>query len=304
MYQFSKSKSGLEKENNTGKSIKRTVAGFLAGINMMVPGVGTAASEKPAPEEIKSPAGVSDVLIGETEKGELEKLEEIEVNRRFSEFLNGEGEYSDKELRKIFYTLHSGASVDLGFLEAYGTQCLIQSVVLFNKNVEGNEFLAMGIKNKQGERKITVINWPTGKFFEVVPKIYIWKTIGSGSERFELCNKEEVSSFLSESFNRMYCFDFFYEDGDDNRPLFNGEQLTNLYNSIYLPKISVNREFLADIYVPMKKKDIGDVGRKMLDSLKNKRSKLLEIDSYQEFLEAINNESIIPVPFSIEYKEK
>ncbi len=65
----------------------------MAGINMMIPGAGATASEEPTPEEIKSPAGVSDVLIGETEKGKLERLEEIEVNRRFSEFLNGEGAY-------------------------------------------------------------------------------------------------------------------------------------------------------------------------------------------------------------------
>ena len=103
----------MEKENNMGKDIKRTVAGVLAGINMMIPGAGAAASEEPTPEEIKSPAGVCDVLKGETEKGELEKLEEMEVNRRFSEFLNGEGEYSDDNLqRKLF---RGGAVASLGF---------------------------------------------------------------------------------------------------------------------------------------------------------------------------------------------
>ena len=34
----------MEKENNIGKNIKRTMAGVLVGINMMVPGAGTAAA--------------------------------------------------------------------------------------------------------------------------------------------------------------------------------------------------------------------------------------------------------------------
>ena len=121
----------MEKENNMGKDIKKTVAGFLAGINMMIPGAGAAASEEPTPEEIKSPAGVCDVLKGETEKGELEKLEEMEVNQRFSEFLNGEGGYSDETLKKRMFCYYSSKSkAELGFCGLNGIETVVQGVLL------------------------------------------------------------------------------------------------------------------------------------------------------------------------------
>ena len=55
----------MEKEN-TGK-FKKTAAGLLAGINMMIPSGGLASSKEITPEDIKPPTSVSDVLIREKE---------------------------------------------------------------------------------------------------------------------------------------------------------------------------------------------------------------------------------------------
>lgn len=269
----------------------------------------TSSPESVIGEEIinKNPLVTPDSVVGEGEMKSQEEIclkdqKEMKINQKYGNFLNGEGVYSDEKLKELFYQTPTGSLVDLGFLEAYGSECLIQSVILSNENIEGNQFLAIGLKNKSGERSIVVVKWPIRNFFEISPRVYIGESIGSSSKSIKLNNEEEVDSFFNKSDDRMYRFQFFYEDVGSDSSLFQGKQLVELYNSIYLPSISANREFLADIYIPMDMKDVGQTGVEMINSFGS--GKLVEINSYLEFQEVVKNNDSIPVVFGINYKNR
>ena len=286
----------MEKENNIGRNIKRTVAGFLAGINMMVPGAGTAASEKPTPEEIKSPAGVSDVLIGETEKGELEKLEEIEVNRRFSEFLNGEGEYSEQSLQRRLFRV--SLEPDLGFhTSSQSTLFKFQSVLLFHKNIGGREILTVGVKDRNGDRKITMVDWPVEKFSELHPDSIVFFTISnrdmSKDKIFRFSDEESLSSALDRLVGSVLSIKM---DSDPEKYISTGggPNYSSLYRSYFSDKKEDNRNFLAGIWWP-KIKNLSIEGKRLYDSLK-KKGELLTFNSYEDVITKMNGD-MADLPF-------
>ena len=286
----------MEKENNMRKDIKRTVAGFLAGINMMIPGAGAAASEEPTPEEIKSPAGVCDVLKGETEKGELEKLEEIEVNQRFSEFLNGEGGYSEQSLKRRLF----GVSLepDLGFhVSDPNTLFRFQSVLLFHKNVEGREILTVGVKDRNGDRKITMLDWPVEKFFELHPDSIVFFSISnrdmSKRETIRFSDKESLSLALDRLVGSVLSIKM---DSDPEKYISTGggPNYSSLYRSYFSDKKEDNRNFLAGIWWP-KIKNLSTRGKKLYDSLK-KKGELLTFNSYEDVITKMNSD-MVDLPF-------
>ena len=286
----------MEKENNMGKDIKKTVAGFLAGINMMIPGIGAAASEEPTPEEIKSPAGVSDVLIGETEKGGLEKLEEMEVNRRFSEFLNGEGEYSDDNLqRKLF---RGGAVASLGFhVSDLSTLFRFQSVLLFHKNVGGREILTVGVKDRNGDRKITMVDWPVEKFSEMNFDSTVFFAISDqGMTKVEAIrfNDEESLGLVLDRLVGSILSMRIDSDPEKLTVTSKNPNYLRLYKLYFSNKKENNRNFLAGIWWPeIRKLDIK--GIELYDTLKKKR-KLLTFNSYEDVINKMNGD-MADLPF-------
>ena len=289
----------MKKENNMGKDIKRTVAGFLAGINMMIPGAGAAASEEPTPEEIKSPAGVSDVFIGETEKGELERLEEIEVNRRFSEFLNGEGAYSEQSLQKKLF--RGGLESGLGF-HTFNRSTLFsfQSVLLFHKNVGRREILTIGVKDRNGNRKITMVDWPVEKFSEMIPGSTVFFAISdqgmtkvevvrfSDEESLGLVLDRLVGSVLSMKIDSNT--EKFMTSGDSP----DHSNYLRLYKLYFSDKKEDNRNFLAGIWWP-KIKNLSIEGKRLYDSLK-KKGELLTFNSYEDVINKMSGD-IEDLPF-------
>ena len=248
----------MEKENNMRKDIKRTVAGFLAGINMMIPGAGAAASEEPTPEEIKSPAGVCDVLKGETEKGELEKLEEIEVNQRFSEFLNGEGGYSDETLKKRMFCYYSSISkAELGFCGLNGIETVVQGVLLGHFFKDDGDYVAVGVKNRDGKRIISLAEWPIKEEMKAYNDVIVVEMVGGGSSTSyaikSLVDRDEVDFFINEKMGQVVLFNFFnLTDKDLKSKGFKSldSEKANFYLNFVLPKISDNTEFIAGLWMP------------------------------------------------------
>ncbi|GEM_PF-1937699 len=298
----------MEKENNIGKNIKRTMAGVLVGINMMVPGAGTAGSEEPTPEEIKSPAGVSDVLKEETKTGELEKLEELgkieemekleemEVNQRFSEFLNGEGEYSEQSLQKKLF--RGGFESGLGFhFSDLNTLFRFQSVLLFHKNVGGREILTVGVKDRNGDRKITMVDWPVEKFFELHPNSIVFFGISdqnmSKNKTVRFSDEESLSSALDRLVGSVLSIRM-----DSNPEKYistgGGPNYSSLYRSYFFDKKKDNRNFLAGIWWP-KIKNLSIEEKKLYDSLK-KKGELLMFNSYGDVITKMNSD-MMDLPF-------
>lgn len=226
--------------------------------------------------------------------------EEKEVDQRFAEFLAAEGEYSDENLKKqlIHVEYHPELPVDLGYLESSDATFWIQAVLLFHKNKEGNDFFALGVKDKTGERKVTVVSLPIKKFFEVSSVVKIANSSGFYVAKFN--NESECGSFFDNSINEMFKFMLLSRNVRKGDYLFRHKEFMDIYESAYLPNIPYSRDLLSDIYIPMKSKDLSLEGKKVIDSLKP--SKILEVGNYQEFYDRIKTGDIIPVVFNINCK--
>lgn len=282
--------------------LKRTAATILSGICITLHSMGLLSSIEVTAEVIKPLTEASAAFIKQgVDEGQHQ--EEIEVNQRLNDFLAGKGIYSEEKLKELYYqSVHSGIPMDLGFLETYGSECLIQCVILLSNNEAGFEYFAMGIKNRTGERKITVVTWPVEEFLKVSPIVHIGKSLGASLKDSKFYSVEELDSFFNSGFDKMYRMQFIYEDVGNNDALWQGEKNQALYNSAYLPNIQNNIRFLSDIFIPLNMKQIGETGKKLLDSLGSGR--LAEVTSFQEFLDAISTDYAYPVAFGISYKER
>jgi hypothetical protein len=295
----------MEKENNIGKNIKRTMAGVLVGINMMVPGAGTAGSEEPTPEEIKSPAGVSDVLKEETKTGELEKLEELgkieemekleemEVNQRFSEFLNGEGEYSDENL-KLKLWRHYDKTADLGFSKAILKDFFaFQSVLLFHKYVDGEEIMALGLKNRKGKRIITAVTMP----IKDILKTGILIQIGFLAQNYSNSNvkpysdESEISSILDDGVGSLV--NFYMNHSPDGFLGSYDDGFEKTYLSVFSNKGDINRNFLKGIWRP-KVNDVKISSTKEIFERYQGDGVVLSVNNYSDFMGLINQSESLP----------
>ena len=101
----------------------------------------------PARRADGSPAVKVDLPLEDKEPltdAEVEK----QVKQRFTDFLTGEGLYSEFELERKLFT--QNCPLDLGFMSSFGSRpyAYTQSMLLFRKNINGEKIPAMGIKNR------------------------------------------------------------------------------------------------------------------------------------------------------------
>lgn len=274
--------------------MKSTVAGMLAGINMMIPTGGLATSKEVTPEDIKPTTSVSDVLIEENKSSELEKLEEMEVNQRFAQFLNGEGEYSDEELKnKLFYT-HDTDS-DLGFSTAgIGDTIFFQSILLYHKNVGGEEILALGLKDRQRKRVITLVSLPVVDMINMDFWVNFGKKLRnySNTESKRYYNEVELNLALNEHVGSLLCLRLVMEP-DKWDPNFPNQEFGEAYMSLFANKGDINRDFFAAIWRPSAKDIKDSMNRDMIKKFDGKGF-MREIDNYSDFSALANDGDILP----------
>lgn len=273
--------------------LKSTVAGVLAGINMMIPTGGLATSKEVTSEDIKPTTSISDVLIGENKNGELEKLEEMEVNQRFSQFLAGEGEYSDEKLELKLFRFYK-SEPDLGYLKTIKNGFFsFQSVLLFHKKINGGEILALGLKNKQRKRIVTGVYWPISDILKLGYGVGIgltnqdlqWgkSTVYTDVSKIDPVLDEKIGSVLNVTMD--------YSSNDINKQ-FPNEEYRRLYNSFFSKKGDINKSFLTGIWRP-NEKDTTNLDKTLFQKIKNKGS-VLEIENYSDFLNLANRSEDLP----------
>jgi hypothetical protein len=289
----------MEKEN-TGK-FKKTAAGLLAGINMMIPSGGLASSKEITPEDIKPPTSVSDVLIREKGSSELDKLEEVEVNQRFSDFLNGEGEYSDENL-KLKLWRHYDKTADLGFSKAILKDFFaFQSVLLFHKYVDGEEIMALGLKNRKGKRIITAVTMP----IKDILKTGILIQIGFLAQNYSNSNvkpysdESEISSILDDGVGSLV--NFYMNHSPDGFLGSYDDGFEKTYLSVFSNKGDINRNFLKGIWRPKVKDMLGERTREVFEKYNGKGS-LLNLNNYTNFLNLTNDGVDLPYVTTLYYQ--
>jgi len=281
----------MEKENYVSR-FKKTAAGLLAGINMMIPSGGLASSKETTSEDLKPSTSVSDVVIKENKSEELEKLEEMEVNQRFSDFLNGEGEYSDEKIkRKMMY--RDNKLVDLGLYgTALGYSCMVQGVLLHCQGGDESQYLALGVKDRVGERKIVTVKWPSELLSEV-GLLRVGVKDGNMEKDLYFDSEEEAVKHLMGLTGEVFRFSFVCDHITEAV-----DEKYSDYKAYLESTIPINNDFLSGLLFP-DKKDLTTDDIKIFDKIKKINTNLVEINSLAGMHAYVESKNDIPVTFAL-----
>lgn len=261
-----------------------------------------------ANETTVSPLASPDPII---EKGDMPSQKEIDlteqkeieiVNQRFGEFLAGGGEYSDEKLEKKLF--RGNYALDLGFLNTDSQTAFVyfQAVMLFHENIDGDEILALGIKNRAGERKVATINWPVRKLMKINSAVGVGKTTSDSNwgQIEKYYNEEDVGFFLDQKIGVVLNMTMDSNPKDD-RSRYNDQEKDTTYLSLFSNKTDANRQFFLAIWRPEEKK-MSEEGKKLFKSFKN-QGELLGINSYQDFLNNSNDNDKLPFVLIFSYQK-
>lgn len=248
-----------------------------------------------------NPTIVPDPII---EGGEMASQKEIDlvgqkeretVDQRFADFLAGEGELSDYMInqRTMSFSEHDR---DLGYfsnVSDYGYEA--QGILLHYEDGENGQYLAIGLKDRDGKRKVAIVEFPT-KLLEGLPgfgvNVYDRGTLKSRDFQTE----NEAKLFLDSVIGNMFIMGFLVKD-------YNRTGLdTVVYKYLdYLEsKSRISLEFADDLLMP-DKKSLFTGDRKIIDQLAKINSHLESVNSLSEMLTKIENYKKIPVTFGITY---
>lgn len=220
------------------------------------------------------------------------------VNQSFSDFLNGVGDYSeDKLVNKLSY--FDFERRDLGFFALNGDKdFMVQTVLIHYETVNLNQYLALGIKNKKGERAIYVVEWITGLITKLENKGAISSVESSPSEKIPYSTVVDTTNLLKDRVGD--CIIPIFSFKDDQPPEGFSVNYTNFCN--YLNgKISTNCNFLAGLQWP-KKLNVPS-HKNLFNKVKNIKSKVDTIDSLSDMKEKISSGDNIPTMWTFEYKK-
>lgn len=220
--------------------------------------------------------------------------EEKEVNQRFSDFLNGVGDFEENKI-KGKTIIENGFFTDLGFYHVKGEfpDFHVQSIMLHHIGGETAEYLALGIKNKEGERKIVAVEWPTKLTMEAAGYIVIGTSVGGScltDQRFE--TKDDTVNFLNENnwTGKMIVGTFTYDDYNEN---YSDENIIKYFEYVET-RISISLDFVAGLLLPEKVK-LNSADKDFLKKIKNQKTTLKGITSLSEMKEIIRDSEKCPI---------
>lgn len=242
------------------------------------------------------------VVDVENNNAKLETLEEVEVNQRFNQFLANEGEYSDEYLKGRLFVPNKFCIPELGFtMVSFDHFFMFHAILLFHKNINGEEILALGLKNRKGERVITAVSWPVRDIIPLGYGVFASKADlqmnNTVLTRFH--NEGVVGLFLDERMGRVLNLTMDLNPSTSaGRP---SEEYAKRFISLFSKKTDINRSFFTGIWRP-ERKDMSDSAKAMFQSVKNEGS-VLEIKNYSDFVSMTNRTEDLPFFTNFYYHE-
>lgn len=222
---------------------------------------------------------------------------EEQANQRFKDFLMGAGEYSDKSLKGRLFSFYCRVS-DLGVSHsAFDYLFYFQCVLLFHDNINGEEVVALGLKDRQGKRIITAVSWPIKSILELgygVHAMSASKDYSNSSTSF-FYDEKEVSWFLDQMTGSLVNFrmDIKPDKSDRNAP---NQEVREKYLSFFANKAEVNRKFMNGLWRPKGSDMLSSDPRDFLNKYNGKGS-VLKIDNYADFMDLARTATL---PFVID----
>lgn len=244
-------------------------------------------------EDIKSEVPVE--VVNRTEVISVETEEEKEVNQRFSDFLNEIGDYKETKINNKL-TRRDGHFRDLGFYAAQSDYVgEIQAILLDSIDGEVSQYLALGVKDKKGERKIVVVEVPIEKVLEARRFTVSFRS-GNVSTISFFDTKEEIRELFKEKIGKSVLASFVYNDVNE---IYSGEKISNYVKYLESNKL-INLSFLAGLLFP-DKKTLFSEDIDLLKKIKGVNPQMNTITNLSGLLEIIENNKVCPVTATLEY---
>lgn len=234
--------------------------------------------------------------------------EERIIDARFKSFLEGEGEFSDESLKgKMYYSYIKDDKSDLGFcgVTRNGQILVVQGLFLGHFELGNDNFVAMGVKNSQRERKIVLVDWPINKIIEVYNSVAVLSSKKTKNSDINVINEykteNELFSFLdSELLNRVVLFNFYNLDSSILNKDYD-KKILDYISEYVLPRRDINNSFVSGLLKtgdPYKFNLRGELFSGFLEI-----NHCEEVSSYFDVKnQGINNFCVFPLIDSIQYR--
>lgn len=176
--------------------------------------------------------------------------EDIEnANQRFADFLNSEGDFSDEKIKREVYIFFNDKDRDLGYIVAYEDIILLQGILLYNEQFPNGQMLAVGIKDRGGERKIVVFKYTTQYYVDCGTGLFVVETHGRLMDdiqnwiRFE--NSGALYDYLRDHAGQICRLSLVVKEGDNSNVIYNQN---NTYND-YPYNVEINYDVAASTFI-------------------------------------------------------
>lgn len=229
---------------------------------------------------------------------------EKEINQRFSDSFNGEGEYSDEKIIEKSFDATLGYKRDLGFIGKSDYGVSVQAILLATFDFEGKFFLAIMVKDKKNERKATLVEYPLNEKMKAFSAINVDCITGGRHDNEIFKSEEEFVSFLEGELGKMIEVRFYDLDEKDlGSDMYKGssDEAVDFYLQTVTPRQKTNIDYVAGLLVPPNDK-LSVEEEKFVNSLK--RGLVVDgVENYKEAIETLKSKKDFPLMSGLSYRK-
>lgn len=227
----------------------------------------------------------------------IESSKEYEINQRFHDFLGEVGDFGEEMIEvKRHYLKSSGMPLrDLGFHEGSEDRADVQGILLSHFRFGDSELLAFGIKDRQGLRRITLVEWPALQKMKIPNfKCFFSLSSGNSSSSMFLNTEEDVTAFLEWKTGSLGLCTYLFTVDINKIP--EDETLRRAYYVMLISRKNINLDYVSSLLFP-KKSTLRKWETKYYD--RKAKTKQPEISSVQDIREYLIEAPILPVTTSL-----
>lgn len=236
----------------------------------------------------KTAEQVPELLIG--------RAEEDEINQRFRDFLDGVGDFIEEQIELMRHSLKSPGMPlrDLGFFEGMDDRAEIQGILLAHFQFDDSELLAIGTKDRKGNRRVTLVEWPTIQQMKIPNRKCSFEMISGNSFSSKILqSQEDILKFLEWKTGSVILCTFIIKYDMNRIPV--AETELRAYVEMFIANKDLNLDYVSSLLFPkrntLRKWELRYYDRKAM-------MKLPEIHSVQDIQEYLKGAPALPItPF-------
>lgn len=191
----------------------------------------------------------------------LSKEERESIDKRFLSFLNAEGAFSDKAIKKNAANYIDTRINDLGrcIVGVFSSGFQVQGILLGCFKFTSNNYVAIGVKNKDGNREIVLAQWLINEMIDVYSSaITISFYVTKNSRHYRnvgFTSESELLTFINRTFlNQVVIFNFYRINSEQVKDNYENIKHAPFLRDYVVPKYETNVKFASNLMFASAKK--------------------------------------------------